>query len=168
MTAAGVLYSRYRQSVYGFCLRMLREEAPALDAAQETFLKMISRIGGLNSGARFRPWLFAVARNEVLMVLRKRKSVPMDPLDDAETVADPGTPLRTTEGSESSALIAAALERLRPIYREAFLLREQEGMTYDEIAVVTGTSLSAVKSRLFKARIALNQLLSPYFDTGDV
>lgn len=166
MNAAGVLYSRYRTPVYGFCFRMLREEAPALDAAQETFLKMIANIGGLQSGVMFRAWLFTIARNEVLMMLRKRKTAAEDPLDDAATVADPGTPLRSAEGSESSVLIVAALDRLRPIYREAFLLREQEGLSYEEITVVTAASLSAVKSRIFKARMALASILSSHFDTG--
>lgn len=166
ISAGAMLYERHKQPVHAFCLRMTGDPVSAQDAAQETFLKMLSKIHTVEEGITLRSWLFTTARNEVLMVFRRRRSVPMDPLDEAEMVIDPGTPLGIAEGVQTSAIIEAAVARLRPLYREAFLLREHEGLSYDEIAGVTGATLSAVKSRIFKARLALQTILTPYMDKG--
>ncbi len=160
--AGSVLYTRHKQAVYSFCLRMLRDPASAQDAAQETFLKMISKIHSVQQGTTLKSWLFSVARNEVLMVLRRNKIVPMEPLDDEMEAYDPATPLSVSMDSELREKISNAIAQLKPAYREAYLLRETEGMSYEEIASVTGTTVSAVKTKLFKSRVALHDMLKPY------
>lgn len=160
--AGSVLYTRHKQAVYSFCLRMLRDPAAAQDAAQETFLKMISKIQSVQQGTTLKSWLFSVARNEVLMMLRRNKIVPMEPLDDELEVYDPSTPLTVSINSELKDKILSAIAQLKPAYREAYLLRETEGMSYEEIASATGTTVSAVKTKLFKSRTALHAMLKPY------
>ena len=160
--AGSVLYTRHKQAVYSFCLRMLRDPAAAQDAAQETFLKMISKIQSVQQGTTLKSWLFSVARNEVLMVLRRNTIVPMEPLDDEMEAYDPATPHSISIHSELREKISEAIGQLKPAYREAYLLRETEGMSYEEIASVTGTTVSAVKSKLFKSRTALHAMLKPY------
>ncbi len=166
MSAGAVLYERHKQPVYAFCLRMTGDAAAAQDAAQEAFLKMISKIHTVEHGITLRSWLFSTARNEILMILRRKRIVRMEPLEEAEEVSGPLTPLRVTEDRQMSTIIEDAVSRLQPVNREAFLLREKEGMSYDEIAAITGASLSAVKSRIFKARSAMNTMLTPYLDSG--
>lgn len=160
--AGAILYSRHKQAVYSFCLRMLRDPAAAQDAAQETFLKMISKIHSVQQGTTLKSWLFSVARNEVLMVLRRNKIVPMESLDDETEAYDPSTPLTVSMDSELREKVLAAIGTLKPAYREVYLLRETEGLSYEEIASVTGTTVSAVKSKLFKSRAALHAMLKPY------
>jgi RNA polymerase sigma-70 factor (ECF subfamily) len=164
--AGSVLYTRHKQAVYSFCLRMLKDPASAQDAAQETFLKMISKIHSVQQGTTLKSWLFSVARNEVLMVLRRKKIVPMETLDDETEIFDPSTPLTLSMDSELGENILLAIGRLKPAYREAYLLRETEGMSYEEIATVTGTTVSAVKTKLFKSRTALHAMLKPYLSGG--
>ncbi len=160
--AGSVLYTRHKQAVFSFCLRMLHDQAAAQDAAQETFLKMISKIHSVQQGVTLKSWLFSVARNEVLMVLRRNRIIPMDLLDEETEAYDSSTPLSLSIDSELKEKILHAIAQLKPAYREAYLLRETEGMSYEEIASVTGTTVSAVKSKLFKSRTALHAMLKPY------
>lgn len=162
LDAGSTLYNRHKLAVYSFCLRMLSDAEAANDATQETFLKMISKIHMVDQGIALRSWLFSVARNEVLTVLRRKKIVPMDPFDESEQVYDQSTPYHSVVQKELAAHVQEAIQHLKPAYREAFLLREMEGMSYDEIAAATGTTLSAVKSKIFKSRAAMYEMLAPY------
>jgi RNA polymerase sigma-70 factor (ECF subfamily) len=162
--AGSLLYHRHKPAVYSFCLRMLSDSDAANDAAQETFLKMISRIHTVENGIALRSWLFSVARNEVLMMLRRNNGRSMDPFDETEHAYDRTTPYVSTVQQELKHHIETAIRKLKPAYREAFLLRETEGMSYEAIAAVTGTTLSAVKSRIFKSRAALSEMLAPYMN----
>ncbi len=141
---------------------MLKDTEASKDATQETFLKMVTNIQSVQKGAAFKSWLFSVARNEVLMVVRRNKIVPMEQFDDEAIVFDLSTPLSITMQSEIREKIQEAILRLKPAYREAYMLREIEGFSYEEIATATGTTVSAVKSKLFKSRVALNEMLAPY------
>jgi RNA polymerase sigma-70 factor (ECF subfamily) len=160
--SGSLLYSRYKNGIYSFCLRMLQDSEGAKDATQDTFLKMVTNIQSLNNGTAFKAWLFSVARNEVLMVVRRKKIVPMEQFDDETIVFDHSTPLSITMQSEMREKIQKSMLRLKPAYREAYMLREIEGFSYEEIAAATGTTISAVKSKLFKSRVALNEMLASY------
>ena len=131
-------------------------------------MKMMTKIQSLNSHIAFKSWLFSIARNEVLMIVRHNKIVPMESFDEEMSeVWDDKTPFTVTVESELQALVQQAIKCLKPAYREAVLLRDVEQMTYDEIAQTTGSTVSAVKSKLFKARIVLNEKLAPYFKGRD-
>jgi RNA polymerase sigma-70 factor (ECF subfamily) len=98
------------------------------------------------------------------MIIRRKKIVPMESFDEEGTTAlDESTPLRLTLQSELREKITQAIEKLKPAYREAYLLREIEGLSYEEIASATHSTVSAVKTKLFKSRAALNEMLAPYF-----
>ena len=142
---------------------MLEDSEGAKDSTQETFMKMLTNIQSLQNGVAFKSWLFSIARNEVLMVVRRKKIVPMEKFeDDEENVADHSTPLSLAIQSEMREKIAMAIQRLKPLYRETYMLREMEGMSYEEIARATESTVSAVKSKLFKSRVALNEMLALY------
>ncbi len=162
LTAGSVLYTRYKNAIYSFCVRMLENSESAKDTTQETFLKMITKIQSIDRGAAFKSWLFSVARNEVLMVVRRKNIVPMEQFVDEAAAVEHSTPLSITIQMELKEKIQTAIQKLKPAYREAYLLREIEGLTYKEIAATTGSTESAVKSKLFKSRVALNEMLSKY------
>lgn len=148
------IYRRYRQGLYTFCLRLLHSPQEAEDAVHETFVKLASGGASIAEPAALKSWLYRVARNEGLMGLRHGRE-----RGDADTVWEDETPLSLAEKSDTQTLVRAALDRLRSEYREVLLLREFEGMSYDQITEVTGDSPASVKSRLFRARKALAGVL---------
>jgi RNA polymerase sigma-70 factor, ECF subfamily len=154
------LYRRYRQPIYAFCLRMLGNESRAEDAAEEAFLKMYHGLGSLADPGAFRPWLFRIARNEALMMLRQRKNTT-EANDD--TVWNDETPLTLLTGKETTEIIQELLGKLKVEFREVLMLREENQLSYAEIAAATGLTESAVKSKIFKARKALATRLAPLF-----
>ncbi|MFA6468931.1 MAG: RNA polymerase sigma factor [Bacteroidota bacterium] len=164
LNAGAKLYTKHKDTIYSFCFRMVGDAEAAKDATQETFLKMMTKIHSLQQGMAFRSWLFAIARNEVLIVLRREKIVPMERLEDDEPVFDASNPLSIALEGELSEHLQRAVGALKPAYREAYLLRETEGLSYEEIARTTDSTVSAVKSKLFKSRVALNTMLTPYME----
>lgn len=146
----------HQDAVYDYCLRLLGDAAEAQDAAQEAFVRCYERLRSLDHPTAFRYWLYAIVRNEVFGRLRRRRQYQIIPLDEAEAnVWEETTPFEHVVDLERRALLARLLNRLRPEYREVVILREVDGMSYEEIAAVTGATLPAVKARLFKARRAL-------------
>ncbi|MBF8248727.1 MAG: hypothetical protein HW374_1527 [Bacteroidetes bacterium] len=158
--ALGELYDRYKSSVYSYCLRLLTDRQIAEDSTHETFLKMFNEIRSIRSPESFRPWLFRIARNEVFMRIRKSRR---NGIVDDEAVWDSDTPHERFVTNETSEIVRRLLQELKQEYREVLVLREYEQMTYAEIADLTGTTESSVKSRIFKARKALAARLKPFF-----
>ena len=146
------LYKRYRRALYAFCARLLGDTQAAEDAVHETFMKLSTESSSIAQPAALKSWLFTVARNEALMTIRGRRDGARG---DAESVWDDETPQSLAEKADVGRFVQGALSRLKVEYREVILLREFEGLSYAEIASVTGDSASSVKSRLFKARRAL-------------
>jgi RNA polymerase sigma-70 factor, ECF subfamily len=146
------LYRRYRRGLYAFCVRLLSDTQAAEDAVHETFMKLSAGAGSIAQPEAVKSWLFTVARNESLMALRRRQGAGND---DADSVWADETPLSLAEKEDVRSFVQAALLHLKLEYREVILLREFEGLSYGEIASVTGDTASSVKSRLFKARRAL-------------
>ena len=144
------LYNRYKASIYGFAARMLMDRDAAQDVMQETFLRIYEKRQMLLNVQAFRAWLFAIARNQCLNMLRKgTRTVPLDEAFAAQLPLPEGKPL---EKAEQVALVKYHLACLQPQYREVLILREFQNLSYAEIAAATRSTLSAVKSRLFKAR----------------
>jgi RNA polymerase sigma-70 factor (ECF subfamily) len=154
------LYHRYKRHIFTFCLKLTGDRSLAEDATHDAFLKMYYNVGTLTDISVFRSWLFTIARNEVLKMLRKHHR---NGTVDAESVWTDETPLTFTQANETKAIVMACIDSLKVEYREVLLLREYEQHTYGEIAAITGSTESSVKSRLFKARKALAEKLKPYF-----
>jgi len=154
------LYGSYKDQVYNYCRRLLNSTEDAEDAAQEAFVRVFQNISTLDHPASFRYWLYTIVRNEVFGRIRLRSGHQMESLrDDEERVWIDETPHDKSVRSETTELVRMMIGKLKPEYREVILLREYEGMSYVEIAAITGNSESSVKSRLFKARRALSEKL---------
>ncbi len=161
------IYNRYKQGIYAFSLRMLRNENEAEDVLQDTFLKAYECKSKLIELESLRAWLFTVARNKCLNKIRQRKIRQHETFD--ESVQSSGRSIhKELEKHELVELVGKAISSLSPDYREVIILREYQNLSYDEICQVTRSSLNAVKSRLFKARRKLSLILEESPVNSDV
>ena len=154
--ALGVVYQEFSSGVFAYCLKILADRQSAEDVVQDTFLKVRLHVDSLQKNESFKSWIFRIARNEALMQIRKRRQNGQ--IDD-ETVWEEETPHVQLVKSERSEIINRLLDSLKHEYREVLLLLVYESMSYAEIATVTGTTESSVKSRIFRARKAMVERL---------
>jgi len=154
------LYHRYKRHIFTFCLKLTGDRSLAEDATHDTFLKMYHNISALIDPRILRSWLYSIARNGVYRQLqRNQRNGSLD----EESVWTEETPLMLAERREIKDIMTTCLDALKAEYKEVLFLREYEQHSYEEIAVITGDSVSSVKSRLFKARKALAEKLKPFF-----
>ena len=153
--AFGQMYVQYKDSLCNYCYWLVKEKDRADDIVHDTFLKVWNNIGTLNDSGSFRSWLFTIARNQALLYLRDRK--PFEELTD-ESSSESNDPLHVLISTELAGSVSSFLSALRPAYRELIVLRVYEELSYEEIAGVTGLSVSAVRVHLFRARKALARL----------
>jgi len=146
------IYNRFKGPVYSFCYKMLLDSDAAEDVMQETFLRIYENRDRLLKTSAFKSWLFTIARNQCLNSIRRSgKHISLSG-EGQEIISFHDTPIVDMEKSEQIRIVTAFLESLKPDYREVIILREYQNLTYEEIAAITRTTVSAVKSRLFKAR----------------
>lgn len=168
--AYGELVRRFERPVYNLVARMVRDRTLAEDLAQDAFVKALTRLDSYQPAqGKFSNWLFKIAHNTAIDHLRRSQldTVPIDAGDPEATdyhaiLADPDAPSpfdRALDADLGEAL-GAAVERLRPEYREVIVLRHQEGMAYEEIADIAGLPLGTVKTYIHRARKELAALLS--------
>jgi RNA polymerase sigma-70 factor, ECF subfamily len=163
------LLRRHRAPLYTFLLRMLGDRQQAEDLAQETFLRVVKGAAAWEHRARFQTWLYAIARN--LCVDRARRD-KFRRTQSADAPVEEGGPsiVDSTPSADPAPDRAAASERMRPLLlralasvpaeqREVFLLREQAGLPFKEIAALTGTNENTVKSRMRYALDGLRKAL---------
>jgi RNA polymerase sigma-70 factor (ECF subfamily) len=154
------LYRRHKGALFRFVLRSVRDRGTAEELYQEVWMRAIEARERYEVQAKFTTWLYTIAHNRLVDHWRRRGlalvSLDQDESGQADPPAGPASdPLRRLEGREKLARFALALEALPPAQREAFLLREEADMSVAEIALATGASEEAAKSRL---RYALSKL----------
>ncbi|HVZ40401.1 MAG TPA: sigma-70 family RNA polymerase sigma factor [Candidatus Kapabacteria bacterium] len=149
------LYDRYRERLFTYCCRMIGDRERAKDAMQESLLKAYQNAGMYQDGTNVAAWLFRLTRNVCIDMIRARKE--HDTIDDLQLPVPEHTPDVMLQDA-----LTGEIERLPAIYREAVILRDVQGHSYDEIAKITGTAISTVKFRIFKARDTLRQRLALY------
>jgi RNA polymerase sigma-70 factor (ECF subfamily) len=148
------LFEAHHLAVYRFLLHMTRQREDAEDLTQDVFLRVVRGIAGYERRGLDRAWLFTIARN---LLADRRRSVERRPEIDAGIPPDA---LPATGAAPVDALVLnQALASLPELDREVLLLREMSGLTYAEIAAITGTTLDAVAARLYRARMALRSAL---------
>ena len=147
------LFERYREPMYGFFRRRLNEAARAEDLAQETFLAVLRGVSRYEPRALFRTYLYGIALNLLAAERRKRSREGTH----AEEAPEPAV----STDPEASLWVQRAIEKLDADAREVLLLREYEQLSYAEIAALLRVPVNTVRSRLFRARMALKELLVP-------
>ncbi len=152
--ALGEIYERYHQQLYRFCLAMVRNPEDAQDALQNTMVKVLRALPGEKRKIELKPWLYRIARNEAVEVLRRRRdSAELEP----ELAAAPGV-AETVETRERLRTLLADLEQLPERQRAALLMRELSGMGFAEIGIAFDTSAAVARQTLYEARLGLRQL----------
>ncbi|OGS39333.1 MAG: hypothetical protein A2506_06025 [Elusimicrobia bacterium RIFOXYD12_FULL_66_9] len=141
------LVRRHHARVMGVCLSMLGDAASAEDAAQESFLKAYRSLADFSGQSAFGTWLYRIASNRCLDLLRQRARLPESPLETAAAAPEPGR-----DTSDEDEMVARTLARMPEDYRLILTLREIEGLSYEELTEVLDCSLDAVKARLRRAR----------------
>jgi len=140
-------------------LNLTRSRDEALELSQEVFLKAWEALPSWRPEARFHTWLYRIASNIAYDLLRRRQVVSFEPLaDDHDTPAETDSPERRLHAKQTIAGLEAAMERLSPEQREILLLREVEGLSYQELSTALGIDEGTVKSRLARGRAALAEI----------
>ena len=166
-SAFSEIYQIYRDRVYGFVYRMTMNQAIAEDITHEVFVVLIENPARFQADrGKVLTFLCAVARNLLMNYLRRKhnRDVGFDEFENFDAAEDEarGNPLADLLSQELAARIEIAIAALPPLQREVIILREFEELSYEEIAKVTEAELSAVKTRLHRARQALAKGLSAY------
>jgi RNA polymerase sigma-70 factor (ECF subfamily) len=157
-----VLVDRYQRRLFWSCLRLLGDADEADDVVQETFVSAYARLKDYNPDFRFYTWIYRIARNRCLNVLRRRKLWALVSFSDPERaprIAADEEADRTVEDRELAAALAKCRGALPADQRECFDLRHDEGFRYDEIAATLGIPAGTVMSRLARAREKMRECL---------
>lgn len=170
------LVDEHAGRVYRLALRMMGSEADAEDVLQETFMSAFKSIDRFEERASLGTWLYRIATNAALMRLRKKEPVQVsvdEPVesDDGDLIPRqlfdfcclPESDLLQDEAREE---MKRAIDELNPTLRSVFVLRDIEGLSTAETAETLDLSISAVKSRLMRARLKLRERLATYFAQG--
>ncbi|HEX6290346.1 MAG TPA: sigma-70 family RNA polymerase sigma factor [Herpetosiphonaceae bacterium] len=154
------LVDAYKAPVYNIAYRMLRNGPEAEDAAQEIFLRAYIKLATYDRKRKFSTWLLSIASNYCIDVLRRRRAtlVDLDEVAFALPSEAPG-PERSVINREQREAVARAINQLPDTYRSITVLRYYHDLSYEEIEQITGLTEATVKTRLFRARRQLEELL---------
>jgi RNA polymerase sigma factor (sigma-70 family) len=150
--AFATLYERHHQALYRYCLSIVRDPQDAQDALQSALTRALAALQASERDLAVRPWLFRIAHNEAVSILRKRRGEDRA-LDEQEP--SPISVERTVEQRERMSALVADLQALPLRQRAALLMRELSGLSIEEIAGALATSQGAAKQTLFEARSSL-------------
>lgn len=162
------LVQRHASSVVTVAWRIVGDRAQAEDVAQDAFLAAFKALPGFREEARFSTWIYRITVNRCRDVLRARVTDRVAPAQDEAgempepegTSAEHRTPEDILLGRQRHEAIVEALGRLSPVYREAFVLRHVEELSYDEMSEVLGADGSTLRMRVYKARQELSRALA--------
>ena len=172
------LIERFEHPVFNLVSRLVENRADAADVTQEVFLKVFRNIGSFRGDSSLKTWVYRIAVNECRNLRRwfgrhRKQEVAMEPAyrePDCyrDTLSDPGpSPLQRAMDHERQELLEMALSEINPNFRAALVLREIEGLNYEEIAEILEISLGTVKSRILRGREALRQRLTEHMKPAE-
>jgi len=163
------LVTRYERRVFSLAHRMLDNQQDAEDVTQQSFLSALEHLAGFREESSFYTWLMRIASHAALKVIRKRRGLPAESLEEL-SVPHPEfiatwkeSPAKIAQQNETGQLIEDALAQLDEKHRLVFLLRDVEGLSVKETAEATGLSEANVKVRLLRARLQLRERLTRLF-----
>ena len=171
--AFGELVRRYEGKIFRLAQHVTQNREDAEDVLQETFLKAYEHLDQFKGDSKFYTWIVRIAVNQALMKLRRRKtdkSVSLDETIDTgedtitrEIAAWDEDPEQRFSREELGEILDTAVDSLEPPYRSVFVLRDIEELSTEETAEALNLSVTAVKSRLLRARLQLREKLTRYF-----
>jgi len=170
-TAFDWLVTHYHGPVYNLILGMLGDTSDAADGTQEVFLKAFRGIRNFRQGSSLKTWLYRIAIREALnhkrwfkRHLQKNVSIDAEPQEGHARIEIEdlcATPFEQLAALEIQAVVHSALQQIPEIFRSAVILRDLEGLSYEEVSEVLECSVGTVKSRILRGRRALKEILEP-------
>ena len=163
--AFGQLIDRHASAIVNLTYRMVGNRAEAEDLAQEAFLAAFKALSTFRADAKFSTWLYRIAANKCKDWLRVKRpgqgqqDVDIDEMLDAH-VAEKRTPEQLLSQQQVAQELEQAIQRLPPLYREAFVLKHVEGLSYEEMEQILGVNSDTLKMRVYKGRLQLSRELS--------
>jgi RNA polymerase sigma-70 factor, ECF subfamily len=167
------LVKRYDRKLFRIAQSVTHNQEDSQDAVQETFLKAYQHLAEFRGDSQFSTWLIRITLNQSLMKLRKQRKIREVSLDEDFQADGDILPMEVTDWapnaeelysvSELRNILLKTIEELRPILRAVFVLQDLEGLSTEQTAEVLSLSQSAVKSRLWRARLQLRERLNKYF-----
>lgn len=174
--AFDLLVAKYQYKVIGLIGRYVHDRSEALDVAQDSFIKAYRAIGNFRGESAFYTWLYRIAVNTAknYLVSRSRRPPESDvELDNEdvfsayEALADIDTPDAKLNSDRLETAIHTAITNLPEELRSALTLREFDGLSYEDISLIMGCPVGTVRSRIFRAREAVEKHIRPLMDTGE-
>lgn len=170
------LVIKYQYKVFKLVARYISDPSEVLDVTQEAFIKAYKAIDHFRGESSFYTWLYRIAVNTAKNhLITKGRRVPESEHEISEieqfiskaNVKEFSTPERTLIYDEMEHLLFDIIDELPSDLRTAIMLRELEGMTYDEISEIMGCPVGTVRSRIFRARESIEKKIEPYLNKGD-
>jgi RNA polymerase sigma-70 factor (ECF subfamily) len=158
------LYDLYERPLYLYLLRILTSDADAQDVFQEVWVRMYRLRGEQGKVTKFSGLLFTIARNLALNAIRDRKRLPDVSIENVALEAQPAMQFSDEQDLELREMMQKALAQLPEHQREAFVLREYNGYSYQEIAEITGSTMVNVKTRAWRARERLRKVIAAWLE----
>ncbi len=163
-----LLIEQCKTKAYNIALRYLRNEEDAMDALQESFIKIYRHLESFREGSKFDTWVYRIVVNTCNDMLRKNHGAPVEYLNRSDEEeeeytlelpdSDPG-PQDALLQKEQAKLILDALDQLKPDQKEVVILRDIQGFAYEEIAEMLNCSMGTIKSRINRSRSRLREIL---------
>jgi RNA polymerase sigma-70 factor (ECF subfamily) len=158
------------QRVFRIAMGIIGNHEDAEEATQQTFLRVHQHLPGFQRSAKFTTWLTRIAINEALQIIRRRR--PTVSMDDPQIAGEESMPKQLRDWHDDPAeicdknqlreIVERAIQSLPVIYRETFVLRDVQGLTSEEAAEALGVGVSALKTRLLRARLLMREALAVY------
>lgn len=165
-SAFGELVLRYQDRLFNAVVRVVDNADDALDVVQDAFVNAYQSLGSFKGDAEFYTWLYRIAFNTAVSLRRRRRSlVSLETGRDGEAVIDPTDPNEDArpgvalERSEEEAALQTGMSRLSPEHRTVLVLKDIEGLKYEEIAAILDVPIGTIRSRIHRARLELRDLL---------
>ena len=159
-----LLYGKYKDDIFDYCCRFLNDEDEAADCTQEIFIRAFRHISSFRFESKFSTWLFRIAVNACYNAVRNRsKHVKERYYDIGERVREPSPdPHQQLSIKEVGEAFHEGLEKLKEAQRSIIILRDLEGKSYEEIALISNMNPGTVKSTLARARFKMAEHLKDY------
>lgn len=172
-----LLVVKYQRKIFRLLSRIIRDPSEIEDVAQEAFIKAYRALPGFRGESAFYTWLYRIAVNTAKNQLAANKRRPSgsftyededgETFDETANLSDNNTPEAAMASREIAETVNAAIDALPEELRTAIVLREIEGLSYEEIAQSMGCPIGTVRSRIFRAREAIAARLRPFLDVAE-